>query len=343
MGGGIGVISNNDIEISSNQIFQASSKEEYVYGNIPRFTDKYQSGRRSQPSNRDNRLPSRHHESSQSVEDKSLSRPTLPSDFVGNIHGTNSEEKESIKLERIMLIWDTFFENASTYQGSNLRRNIESDLDLNHTVVDSDKAEITWFHWILVYDEQYLSINDGYYVLNKVNGSRKELHQHIQDQENLGIVFDANSNEGVTMRSIYSYIEQGWMTFYDVQGNRSCWLNVITNDIKDYLDIFENVETIYREFGLRCDSFDPEHYPGRIYAEQCCSDSWIVVMISESQDYYYHNRLTLNSQWNMPVNYLYLKEKRNGWTLCCREDAPCESYWWNEMTSESIWYDEVVY
>eukprot|EP01038_Epipyxis_sp_PR26KG_P008156 gene8156-11038_t len=231
------------------------------------------------------------------------------------------------------------------------------------------------------YDDSnnYHHTNEAYYVINKRTYLTRWLTDHI-NQCKYDLILPMNlsiwDNYDVMVAKPYPVtikdtILDGWLTYYDYNSNTCQWMSIPTKCCENYLPLnsgYEYQETLISlGFEPNNDNNDNDNNNNeennnvdRIWykADQSCAYAWILVIIAnvnnhksdsksddDSQEQftkYYMNRLTGQTIWNEPSNWIQLVTAWDGWMLCCNEDAPLDLFWFNPISGESIWADSSI-
>jgi hypothetical protein len=263
----------------------------------------------------------------------------------------NHNKDNALDIEKIMLVWDKFFENASKYTSSrddsdgSLRAPSSSDKPVHaHSILVKE-----WSQHILVYEPSSHVAGhskDDYYVIDKGNQaaySVSDYIKHITASSSNDRLIDFNASAQDPLPSTLSeVIHQGWMSFYDSSTNTSSWLHMSSNRSEDYLPIGRSPELAF----LHPPSLFPRHHDADyadtwLMADQSCSEAWLIVFIDNSSSndcLYYHNQLTGQSSWREPYGWRsYCDSYCNAWKLACYESDPSALFWWDELSGNTAW------
>jgi hypothetical protein len=222
----------------------------------------------------------------------------------------------NVSTDRIMEVWERFFDNAFKNAGVSLEENdsdynyyedskyrdYDDDFDLPpaRTKSQSEKTKsknknqepskklkssssVTkkedWFEWIVMYDDSSMN----YYVYNSRSCEKQWLVDYLEDlSDGKNHLFLFESSESIVNWpfpvNIWEVISYGWLTYYDSYENYCSWINLKTLIVEYYLPLAtEEDATTLSAYNL----FPSYDYPTWCEADQSCATAWVMVLYQD--------------------------------------------------------------
>lgn len=239
--------------------------------------------------------------------------------------------------ERIMLVWERFFENAflamaerETAADANFEYNYgllrptsslppepEQDAESFEDSYDdpyADRVEcvMEWFSWVLCYNDS------EYYVVNQSTYQTTDVQCHLQEQKDAyaNWFYDTATEEFPT--TLEKAVRFGWMMYFDHLNNIVVWYNFPQNASEHYLPIGDDANIGAYDFPSQ------SGYSEWVQPDQLCTTKWLLVYTEDG--WYYYNALSGHTQWEEPLGWRDYIERCDGWILCSTEAL--DIYYW---------------
>jgi hypothetical protein len=258
----------------------------------------------------------------------------------------------SVDQNRIMEVWERFFENAFKFAGGMMgdeedesdcycdiycnpsqKQNTQQShqIQTNRIVtssVDDDYStcnEDDWFYWVICYDRDIMR---DYYIVNRWTLETQwltEFLQQIYETRSYPFVFSdfAVAEQHRYPQSLQEARDWGWLTYYDEVENYCQWMNVVTNVFEMFLPVgMSDIPAHWQWLHVVPSQDDEEWYE----ADQYCSYAWILV-VADDECNYYMNTITGHTSWDPPPRWMEIVGSWNNWILCCTEDNTNLKFW----------------
>lgn len=262
-------------------------------------------------------------------------------------------QSSKVDQDRIMEVWERFFENAFKRAGGIMGDEEDDDSFVNdaphpshskspsnylfppepESFINSNKQEKTWyqdeyyeddwFYWIVCYDQTH-----DYFVVNSWTLQTLWLDEFIQFIYETCSYRFIYSDVDTIMNSSYPQSLQeardwGWLTFYSDVDNYCQWMNIMTTSFEMFLPLgLKEVQTRLSSMNLICSEDDANWYE----ADQSCTYSWIMV-VADDEHTYYMNTTTHQTRWDPPPGWDEIVYSWNNWIFCCCEDDMYAKFW----------------
>lgn len=275
----------------------------------------------------------------------------------------SSSSKADVSQERIMAVWEKFFENAFMRAGvplsdeeeeeeevaeakytrqysNNSQKQSQQRRSSSKSLTSSKKLHIpSQVHvepedsmlWIVCIDRDC----GQYFLTHRQTLTTQWLHAYLEElYYTRDLPFLNETAETVAWwpypRTLWQVSAYGWMSYYDRDENESYWFNTVTGVYESYLPLGEDEasDTIIESNLL----YHDEDILW-VTANQDFVLSWVIVLCSNSEaqeddrSYYYLNTSTNDSSWSPPLQWQRIMDSWNGWYLCCEEDNPNQQFW----------------
>jgi len=212
------------------------------------------------------------------------------------VPASSKKESRPIDSERIMAVWEKFFENAMKQFDSEINADDSMLYDYNginsaltsvsgnysntksqkvKSIGDINTAIIEWFDWVLCYSEVE---STGYYFINKRSGISRWFDEHCQIQRRLGIYEGYKKDPNNYPSTVQEAIRNGYCTYYDKSNNRCYWFDLSSYNLSLCLPIgLDPVSTIMNLFN---------RYEGDeewLESDNTVASSWILVVLTDEE------------------------------------------------------------
>ena len=219
--------------------------------------------------------------------------------FKTNTSNSQKQQKvqNPIDSERIMAVWEKFFENAMKqfdvemnaddsllYDYDGINSALTSFSGYNYSdkkhrkelrIEDINAGIIEWFDWVLCYSEAESS---GYYFINKKNGISRWLDEHCQLQRKLGIYEGYKKNINNYPSTVEDDVKNGYCTYFDKSNNKCYWFELQSYNLSLCLPI--GLDPVSKVMNMFMKYEGDEEW---VESDNAVTKSWILVVLADEE------------------------------------------------------------